>query len=652
MQKFNLILGCLFLLLSTFAFPSENSFEELLSDFENEYSKLNIPDLRISYVDNLKAISSKDNLKKQEQFFKRYKKRIQQFNVENLSQENGLNYKVLEYEINLNLDRISLENKWLNGNYTIKETKLYDETLGKEWYAYFLKKWIDIEATPDAVFQFGLSEIELVKSRLNKLQTQLNLDDEAFKKEWGNEKYYLSDKGKVLDNYNALKGIVNENAKQYFSNVDRVPKVDIALSTNKAMASAPAYYNNNTFYYNFFGDVYDKRDMGWILMHEAIPGHHYEGFISAENTSSIRRLFHYSSFVEGWGAYIEQFGKELGAYKTPFDEIAQLNWDLVRSVRVALDVGLNYYGWSDDKALAFWQQNLRNKDDIAWREIKRMKRWPVQVITYKYGKQILDELKGNRNSPIELKAFHTEVLKYGQLPISVLKQHLKREENIAQDKGSISDSVFICDVKFNDLAYNNPHAGSGFILNYKGKLYGITAKHVLFFAKTDSMKTISFGDQLHSWNFASKEHSNTSIQAGKLINENPKEAITMPPKGDWLVFEINDPIPKNVAVYHLREQPLTMGESVRFMGYPYNRKKAVNVQGSFIGYTNENNLKLDVPKGNYGGCSGGPVVDMDGNLVGIVSMGYYNEKEQKMIFEPASLDYFKEIMQSINDNKK
>ncbi len=40
---------------------------------------------------------------------------------------------------------------------------------------------------------------------------------------------------------------------------------------------------------------------------------------------------------------------------------AQLQWDLIRSVRVVLDVALNYYGWSDEQALEFWNQHIQKK---------------------------------------------------------------------------------------------------------------------------------------------------------------------------------------------------------------------------------------------------------------------------------------------------
>jgi hypothetical protein len=85
------------------------------------------------------------------------------------------------------------------------------------------------------------------------------------------------------------------------------------------------------------------------------------------------------------------------------------------------------------------------------------------------------------------------------------------------------DSVFVCDAKFKNSKFDNSHAGSGFLLKYKDKVYGITAKHVLFFAKTDSMNTISFGEDLKSWEFVSKTSPNKKVVAGKLINENPQE---------------------------------------------------------------------------------------------------------------------------------
>jgi hypothetical protein len=120
----------------------------------------------------------------------------------------------------------------------------------------------------------------------------------------------------------------------------------------------------------------------------------------------------------------------------------------------------------------------------------------------------------------------------------------------------------------------------------------------------------------------------------------------MPLQNDWLVFEIEGEIPEDLAIYKLRDQPLTKGEPLRFLGYPYNNEKPIGINGIFVDFTSGNNLSLDVPKGVYNGCSGGPVIDVMGQLVGLVSMGYFDKANNKQVFEPASVAYFKEIMEN------
>ncbi len=212
-----------------------------------------------------------------------------------------------------------------------------------------------------------------------------------------------------------------------------------------------------------------------------------------------------------------------------------------------------------------------------------------------------------------------------------------------------TDEVLVCDVKFKQSKFDNPHAGSAFLLNHDGVIYACTAKHVLFFAKTDGMKTVSFGDDLKSWSFITKRNKTTVVKAGRLVNEDSEELLVMPPKGDWLVFETKGKIPDNIAVYNLREAPLKKDEPLYFLGYPYGNTEPIRIAGKFLGHTKEGNLRLDVPKGSYNGCSGGPVLDSGERLVGLVSMGYFNEKENQMIFEPSSTKHFLSIITAKNN---
>jgi uncharacterized protein (DUF885 family) len=115
-------------------------------------------------------------------------------------------------------------------------------------------------------------------------------------------------------------------------------------------------------------------------------------------------------------------GDVLGVYKTTYDEYGKWEWDLIRSVRVSLDVAINYYGWSDEKALEFWKKHIKNQVDIGLREIARMKRWPGQVISYKYGANVfLKMLNGaKKKSSFDYKTFHKKLLKNGDVPLSIL----------------------------------------------------------------------------------------------------------------------------------------------------------------------------------------------------------------------------------------
>ncbi|MDF1698903.1 MAG: DUF885 family protein [Saprospiraceae bacterium] len=425
-MRFNSIVLLWVLASLLIAQPHSTDFQEIADSFEKKYVQLNIPYISLRYAENLENVGSKKELDQQEAFFLDYQKTLQPYLNRPLTRDERLTLDVLLYEIELHLERISLESKWNAGGYRIQGERIYDEPLGKEWYAYFLKNWVDKDFTPDAAYDFGLEEIEKVKRRMAELKPALQLEQE--KQSSAASDYLVRDEEMIIEKYYALNRKVIDNAKNYFPYMDDIPAIQIVKGSNPALAIVPAYYWDNTFYFNFFEDAYDRRDMGWVLVHEATPGHHYHNYVNQQTGNSLRNEFLYMGYLEGWGAYVEQFGEVLGAYNSPSDTYAQLEWDLIRSVRVSLDVALNYYGWSDEKAHAFWEEHIKDKPAIAQREITRMKRQPAQVITYKYGKQLLDELKGDRMTPEALKVFHQQVLEDGNLPLSVLKKNVLQKQ--------------------------------------------------------------------------------------------------------------------------------------------------------------------------------------------------------------------------------
>ncbi|MAB47664.1 MAG: hypothetical protein CMC05_03440 [Flavobacteriaceae bacterium] len=418
------------LLVSQILFSQNKNFEAVRKDFVKNYIALQIPYHQANYVQNLKSIKPIENIIQQEIFFKTVEKQLTNVDVRNLNEYERLDYHLMNYEVELNLERISLEKQWDNTIELDDKKSIYTIENGKNWYAYLLKKWVDITVTPDAMFQFGLDEIEKVKSSMTDIQVRSGFSEKVFQEYLKHSSFFLYNIKDIQQAFENTKREVAKKATNFFPYLDRISDVEITRGTNASLSHVPAYYNNGTFYFNYFNEPFNKRQLDWIFIHEGIPGHHYQIMVNdiIERTD-IQQLFWYSGFVEGWGAYVEYLGKELGVYKTLYDEYGKWEWDLIRSVRVALDVGINYYGWSDDKAISFWKAHISDQDDIGWREIARMKRWPAQVITYKYGSdmflKLLNEAKDKER--FDYQKFHKELLMYGDIPMSLLEFNLKND---------------------------------------------------------------------------------------------------------------------------------------------------------------------------------------------------------------------------------
>lgn len=426
LAKFIIIISCYFNPISN----QQSEWKSLSANFEKDFQNLNLSRFELGYVQNIEHLQSKDSLLIQEQFFKSIQKSFRKIDFKVLTKGEKLDFAIIQYETILNLERIGLEKKWTeSGKISVSKNGLSSVSNGKEWYAYFLKKWVDIEVTPDEMFNFGLKEIERVELSMKVIQKKSGMDSLAFQEYIKQPSFFYNNVEDVQKAFETIKQRVAKNLENFFPFIEKIPDVNIARGTNKALAQTPAFYKlkEKTFYYNYFETPFNNRQISWIYLHEAVPGHHYQLSLEKEfPRSNIMKMFKNSGFREGYAAYVEEIGYELNAYQNIYDELGKWEWDIIRSVRVAVDVGLNYYGWSDEKALQFWQQHIFGKDDIAQREISRMKRWPAQVITYKYGANKILKWKDIYKSKkdFNLKEFHKTILENGPLPFSILEKRL------------------------------------------------------------------------------------------------------------------------------------------------------------------------------------------------------------------------------------
>ncbi|HEX8831682.1 MAG TPA: DUF885 domain-containing protein, partial [Longimicrobium sp.] len=197
-------------------------------------------------------------------------------------------------------------------------------------------------------------------------------------------------------------------------------------------------------------------------IHEGFPGHdwHYKYMTQhAGEISNIRWLtpgavedsssmWEDSPAAEGWGLYAEELmsepteGRPYGFY-TPGEYMYELQGQLLRSVRIVVDVGLHTGRMSFDQAIDYFTANVnffpgaRQKaasdpaakavSEGALRAIYRYSKWPTQAITYNLGKTAIQSLRDAyrqaRGSAYTAKEFHERLMRQGTIPAGYFRDY-------------------------------------------------------------------------------------------------------------------------------------------------------------------------------------------------------------------------------------
>lgn len=252
----------------------------------------------------------------------------------------------------------------------------------KKWYLHWLKSWLRHPVTISTLEQIAVDEIKNAKQRKFVL-----------------EKASLPSQTSVIEGgqHSRIVNAFRQREKQILAHIPAIlgssyqpGKVRIAKSNYGINFPAPGVYQTTTktFFYHLQSDHLPVKQMDWLFIHEAVPGHHFFGEY-ANNVALCRefgRARGSTLFTEGWAAYTEELGTDLGLYSDIDSAMYALDWQEMRAVRVLIDIGIHFKKWSDEKAQSVWLQYLPHQHSIMNREIARIKKWPVQVITYVYGK--------------------------------------------------------------------------------------------------------------------------------------------------------------------------------------------------------------------------------------------------------------------------
>lgn len=171
-----------------------------------------------------------------------------------------------------------------------------------------------------------------------------------------------------------------------------------------------------------------------LTMHEALPGHAWQGAYLAErhdDIHTISSLVYFNAFIEGWALYAEQLADEVGLYKDdPFGRLGYWQALRFRAARLVVDTGLHDKRWTRDHAIE-WMTGVTGRSTAAiTSEVDRYCASPGQACGYKVGHteivRLREKAKAALGPAFDIRDYNDAVVTTGGAPLTVLATVIDR----------------------------------------------------------------------------------------------------------------------------------------------------------------------------------------------------------------------------------
>jgi uncharacterized protein (DUF885 family) len=357
--------------------------------------------------------------------------------------------------------------------------------IGEEEYNWRLRHCLDVSRTAAELFDYGAEQVSLYQSKIYDVaqevarEAKLDLRFGTPAEKYGSVRKVMDhlsgDSPKNDDELFHWYREVGERAVAYGREqhlfdipatyrLDVVPTPPVLRSTlDAAYYPAPPFKRTGVgrFYLTPTGNdpgalrLNNRASVADTAVHEGFPGHdwHYKFMTQhASQISNIRWLtpgsvedsssmWEDSMAAEGWALYSEELmaepvaGKPHGFY-TAAEHLYELQGQLLRAVRIRVDVGIHTGRMSFDEGVDYFTENVSffpkacakaGSDstahaicDGAQRALYRYSKWPTQAITYNLGKTAIVELREayrrQKGAAFSAKQFHEKLMGMGTIP--------------------------------------------------------------------------------------------------------------------------------------------------------------------------------------------------------------------------------------------
>jgi uncharacterized protein (DUF885 family) len=315
---------------------------------------------------------------------------------------------------------------------------------GSALYDYDVRFHTTTEFTAAQIHALGVAEVATLEAELGKVQTAVNFKgtlQEFFAEVRADPRQKFSSREQIIPAFEAARRRIVGKLPELFDVSPRAEFQIRALPDSSRNSQGNGYYapagadgsRPGILWINTYAPgVSDKFNVMTIMLHEGLPGHHFQTSIAQEQNTlpDFRRFDFTNAYGEGWALYCESLGKELGLFDDPWSYYGHLNYAILRANRLVVDTGLHAMGWDVETGVRWMMEHSSMTRDQAGAEVERYVAYPGQALSYKLGELKIRELRRRAEqelgSKFDLKAFHDQILLGGSMPLTILEQRINR----------------------------------------------------------------------------------------------------------------------------------------------------------------------------------------------------------------------------------
>jgi len=321
------------------------------------------------------------------------------------------------------------------------EPGLWSLPNGNALYRYAVEKQTTTTQAPEDIHRVGLAEVARIEGEMTAIAAGLGYDDlKSFREALRDDpRLHASSRKDVLDRYRRFIDGMQTKLPQLFGILPKTRLVVEPVETYRESAAPLAEYHQGSPDGSQPGRVYvntgafetrSTLPIEAAAYHEGVPGHHLQFSIAQTlpGLPTFRQQADYNAYVEGWGLYAEQLGKDVGFYQDPLSDYGRLSSELLRADRLVLDTGVHYKHWTRQQMLDFFHAHSSEDEASIVSEVDRYISIPAQALAYKVGElkilRLRERAKAALGDRFDIKAFHDQIIGAGALPLDVLETRI------------------------------------------------------------------------------------------------------------------------------------------------------------------------------------------------------------------------------------